>query len=61
MTVKKLIDELSKLDPNLIVIYQGEYDSYEPCPMIMKYDFRTNYYTGKSFETIEKHQEFVAL
>lgn len=61
MTVKELIEELQKLNPELTVIYSTMEDNYEPGPSINKYDFNTSYYTGKEFITIPKNTEFVSL
>lgn len=61
MTVKELIDELSKLDPNMIVVYNTSEDTYEPGPSVVKYEFNHTYYTGREFKSIPKNTEFVQL
>lgn len=61
MTVKELIEQLQQFNPDLTVIYQTTEDNYEPTPHLRKFNFRTSYYTGNEFITIEKNQEYVML
>ncbi len=62
MTVRELIDILNELDPKLVVVYSTQEDTYEPSPVIKKYEFNTTYYTtDKGFITLPKNVEFLEL
>jgi hypothetical protein len=61
MTVKELIEELKKLDENLVVVCENPEDTDEPSPHIRIFEFDSNYYTGTAFITLPKNVPYVVL
>lgn len=62
MTIKQLIEELQKYDPNMIVITESQDDSYSPAPSTRKFAFKYNYWDEKhQIQSVPENQEFVTL
>ncbi len=61
MTVKELIEKLQKFDGEMIVIFPGQDDDYEPAPKEEKFEFDHSYYDGDNFHSIPMNTPFVSL